>query len=94
MSEFFFVAKTFLFTMFFVLLMQYQLGGSTLESRFENWVQTSAVTSQFQKVATGATMWCKNNLSWAQAKVKGLWKDTVSQGSHDSEIQSDQRASR
>ncbi len=94
MSELLFVAKTFIFTLVFVLLMQYQLGGSTLENRFENWVQKSTVTSQFQKAAAGATLWCKNNFNWAEAKVKGLWRESISQRPSASEIHSEERASR
>lgn len=94
MSELLFVVKTFIFTLVFVLLMQFKLGGSTLENRFEHWVQNSTVTMHLQQVAAGATLWCRDNFNWAESKVIGLWKSVVAENSAATEIQSDQKASR
>lgn len=94
MSEFFSVLKTFLFTLIFVLLMQMQLGGVTLENRFEDWIQNSAATSQFQKAAAGAGLWCQNNYRWMENKIKGLWRENISQRPLSQDVQSEQKASR
>ncbi len=52
--DFLFFVKTFILTVAIVLMMQIQVGTSTLESHAMSWVQSSSVASPLNTVARGA----------------------------------------
>lgn len=65
----FFVVKSLVVTAVIVMLLQFEVGGHTLESRAEKWLVSSEVSSQLRQVAGGAIkisqdLW-KKGLLWA-----------------------------
>lgn len=50
----FFVAKSVLFTVLIVMLLQIEVGGRKLETRAEQWVANSVAAEQLRQVAGGA----------------------------------------
>lgn len=71
MAEFFFVVKTFLFTLAIVVLMQIQVGESTIEERSHAWIQESAIHRTLAKVAVGAATVMKDGAHYVQGWIAG-----------------------
>jgi len=77
MSEFIFVLKTFLMALLVVYVMQFKIGGISLESRFDHWVRRSEISSQSRQAAAGAALMIEKNVSIVKEKIQDLWRDNV-----------------
>ena len=71
MADFFFVIKTFLFTLAIVVLMQIQVGEYTIEERSHAWIQESAIHRTLGKVALGAATVLKDSAQQVQGWIAG-----------------------
>ncbi len=71
MADFFFVVKTFLFTLALVVLMQIKVGDSTIEERSHEWIQASAIHHTLGKVALGAVAVMKDGVHYVQGWIAG-----------------------
>lgn len=60
MGEFFFVVKSLLATIVILFIMQIRIGGVTLETSAHNWIQTSPIAKQLEKVAAGGVLAVRN----------------------------------
>ena len=74
MADFFFVVKTFLFTIALVVLMQIKVGESTIEDRTHAFIQESGIHKTLSKVAVGAVTVMKDGASYVQHWVAGTAK--------------------
>ena len=71
MADFFFVVKTFLFTLALVVMMQIRVGDLTIEERSHEWIQESAIHRTLGKVAFGAVTVMKDGVHYVQTWVAG-----------------------
>ncbi len=71
MADFFFVVKTFLFTLALVVVMQIRIGDATIEERSHEWIQESAIHRTLGKVAFGAVTVMKDGVAYVQDWVAG-----------------------
>lgn len=83
MGELIFVVRTFVLAVVVLALMQFKVGGETLEAKGIRWIETSSIGMKLQDVADGAVKLGK--ATWAQGmeqlglraeKVQGFrdWK--------------------
>lgn len=71
MADFFFVVKTFLFTLAIVVMMQIRVGDYTIEERSHEWIQESAIHRTLGKVALGAVTVMKDGVQYVQGWIAG-----------------------
>ena len=76
MSELLFTLKTFVFAAILVALMQIRVSGQTIESKAEQWLETSKVAHYLQSSAAGGVLAVKD----LYRSVVGSW--TGSSKSH------------
>ena len=68
--DFLFFVKTFFLTIAIVLLMQIQIGRSTIENQAMSFVQNSAIVAPLNNVARGAAKLARDLTNKISAKVK------------------------
>lgn len=70
MMDFVFFVKTFLLTIAIVLLMQIQVGSSSIETHAMSFVQSSAIVGPLNTVAKGAAKMIRDVTQTISARVK------------------------
>lgn len=78
MSEFFFVVKTVLFSVLLMMLLQMQVGSTTLEHHTENWIYRSRAGDEIQRVAHGAVRAGTSGWEWIQRQMGTTSSDSSS----------------
>lgn len=71
MGDFFFVVKTFLYTLALVVLMQIKVGDTTIEERSHTWIQQSDLHRSLGKVALGAVTVLRDGTQYVQGWIAG-----------------------
>jgi hypothetical protein len=69
MSEITFFLKTFVLTVAVVLVMQIQVGESSLESHTMSWVQTSAIVAPINAAAEGGAKVVRDFITYVHAQL-------------------------
>jgi hypothetical protein len=70
MSEFFFVAKTVLFSALVLMILQIRVGGTTLEQHSESWIYHSSVGGEMQAVARGVLRAGYEGVDWLRFQTQ------------------------
>jgi hypothetical protein len=83
MSEVFFVIKTFIVTLLVVFVLQFKVGGLSLENHLNYWLKQSTVAQYAQSAATGALLAIQNGLASAQKKAREMWSETGKRSTHE-----------
>lgn len=71
MADFFFVVKTFLFTIALVVVLQIRVGDATIEERSHEFIQESGIHRTLGKVALGAVTVMKDGANYVQHWLAG-----------------------
>ncbi|MEK6772666.1 MAG: hypothetical protein AABY64_01890 [Bdellovibrionota bacterium] len=77
MNGLMFVLKNFLMTLFLVYLMQFKVGGISLETRFDQWLRNSEISQQVRLTASGATLFIEESAWQIRNKAQSLWNTQV-----------------
>lgn len=77
MTDFLFILKNFAMTLLLVYLMQFKVGGVSLEARFDQWLRRSEISQQSRIAAAGAALFIEESASQISNKARGLWQDKV-----------------
>ena len=60
MGDIFFIMKSFLLTIFLVILLQVRVGGRTIEDRAMTWIETSSITRPLHRVVAGGATFIRD----------------------------------
>lgn len=79
MMDFLFVLKNFAMTLVLVYLLQFKIGGQSLESRFDHWLRRSELSHQSRMAAAGAALFIEESSSQLKNKAQNLWNAQVTE---------------
>lgn len=78
MTDIIFVLKNFIMTLVLVYLMQFKVGGASLESRFDQWIKKSEISHHSRVAAAGAALFIEESASQVKMKAQSLWSSQTS----------------